>query len=338
MKAHGWLLLPASAVIADAVIVAEAIIRARGEAQVSLALTAHLTAALVGGLLLCLSLPRLGHEVSLRAFALGVSLAFFVPVFGGAAVLVALLAIAVGKPRAETIPIDYFELPDLLTRRPPTEIRPRLPPGRLVHVVRRGRTMNYRFEAVLATGAAPTPIAVSVLKAALSDTAEEVRLSAFGKLETTRRTIEQRIEQEREILARGLSSARTHSLHATIAQLYFEIAYLGLADGEVYRHTLRTAWTHAREACALVPDDALMLQLIGRIHGREAENHESSVEARGAFEAAAAAGMSSSQLASDRAEEAYGRRAFSEVSELLRAMKDLPHDHVLLARIQEFWR
>jgi hypothetical protein len=336
----GWLLLPASAVLLDAAVVGAGVILARSVGAIAIAVLVHVVVALGYGFVLSIALGRTGRETGLRMALLGAAVALFVPLLGSVGLLVALHALVAARPKALGVLFLRFAPPDALTRRPPTELLPSVVTDRLVHLVRHGRTIDTRFRAVLRSNEAPAVVAVPVLKAALSDGAEEVRLSAFSQLEKTRRAIDLRIEKAREELGRAGDGppAERRALHAALAQDYHEIAYLGLAEGEVYRHALKEALAHAENALAMTVDDGPTLRLVARIRLRQAPPDGPAEGVREALDAARAAGIPLAELATDYAEEAFRRRAFGEVAAILGAMDDVAHDHVLLAKIQEFWR
>lgn len=336
MKREIWILLPFVAVATDAVVIAIAFAGARGLPGLATATVLHAGAAAFYGWVLDQSLRRVGRKSDLFVFLLGATVAFFIPVFGGAALTVALLTVATARPKEDKNPVQYLTLRALVDRQPPTQIHRRRPADRLVHVVRSGRAVDDRFEAVLAAASATSATTIAVLRAALADASEEVRLSAFSKLETTTRDLEKRIEEERALLE-GASKAQALVVHATLAQLYFQIAYLGLAEGEVFRHTLKTAATHAEEA-RKGTSDPQMLWLLGRIALLQATPTEHPEEAKGAFEEAVVEGIPGGAVLLDRADEAFRRRAFKEVRKVLSEGADLPHDDVVVRRIQEFWR
>jgi hypothetical protein len=322
----------------DAAIVGAGFGLVRAPRYVLVVVVAHVALSAAYGAVVRRSLLQTGREATIHVFALAMSVALLIPALGPLALVLAFDALMRLKPKVEEVQFQRYAPPPALERRPPTELRPRIVAERLVHLVRHGRSIETRFSAVLHSNEAPAVVAVPVLKAALSDAAEEVRLSAFSQLEKTRRSIDLRIERARERLEQQLSPSDAQSIHAGLAQDYYEIAYLGLAEGEVYKHALKQALTHARASLEIAPDDAPTLRLVGRIRLRQASPEDPAADAKEAFDAAAAAGMPLSELAADYAEEAFGRRAWDEVARVLAGMRDVAHDHVLLARLQEFWR
>jgi hypothetical protein len=81
-----------------------------------------------------------------------------------------------------------------------------------------------------------------------------------------------------------------------------------------------------------------MLWLLGRISLLQATSNEHPEEAKGAFDEALGEGLPAPAVVLDRADEAYRRRAFREVRQVLSEGAAVAHDDVVVGRIQEFWR
>jgi polysaccharide biosynthesis protein PelE len=105
---------------------------------------------------------------------------------------------------------------------------------------RTAQTAEFRFQAVLAIKQLPPRVGVSLLKLAQSDPSDEVRLYAFSRLERMRDDLETQIKKLNAALAHTdkEESARTH---LRLAECYWELGYLGLAEGAVLDHALRSA-------------------------------------------------------------------------------------------------
>jgi hypothetical protein len=338
MKARSWLFLPSSAILADAVNLAVGVTLVREPRQIVSGILAHGILAFVFGLLIKRAVYVLGRSESTRLLVLAAALAFFVPVIGAVALMMAIYVIVTVEVKENTDPFDHYAPPLPFEREPARRLRPTVLANRLLFLVRSGKSMETRSRAVLQASEAPRGIRVQVLKAALADQAEEVRLLAFSQLEKIRRSIDLEIEHALEALKQGPRPKQAWKLHVILAENYHEIAYLGLAEGEIYKHVLASALTHAREALAEVPDDAAMLRLVGRILLRQSPAGEPAANAREAFDAALAAGIVRSELAVERAEEAFRRGAYDEARAALASCDDVPTDRVLVAEIQDMWR
>ncbi|MCL2723544.1 MAG: hypothetical protein FWD69_03820 [Polyangiaceae bacterium] len=338
MKTRFWLTLPSSAVLGDTVLALVGIALLREPRTIVLGILAHGVMAFAFGFFLRRALREMGRAACGRIGALATATAFFIPVFGGAALMAAIYVIVSAKPKEQTISFQRYAPSNPFDRQPTRELRGAVLADRLLHLVRYGGSVEARFRAVLQTNDVPRGIAVQVLKTALADKAEEVRLLAFSQLEKIRRTIDLQIEHALEVLKEGPTPRRAWELHVTLAENYHEVAYLGLAEGELYKHVLKSALTHAREALAIVPDDAAVLRLVGRILLKQSPAGEPAVDAREVFDQAILAGIVQTELAVEGAEEAFRRRAFEEARNGLSTIDGLPTDHVLVAEIQELWR
>jgi hypothetical protein len=338
MKARSWLFLPSSVILVDAVTIGFGVARLRGLGPILIGIAAHAALAVLFAVMLRVALMNLGRPVTLRGLTLSAVLAFFVPVLGAITLAIGIFMMAAIELGQDIEPFDRYAPPDPFARPPRRRLRAITLSERLLFVARSGRTTEARFGAVLQAKDAPRGVRVQVLKAALADRAEEVRLLAFSQLENIRRSIDSEIEHALEGLKLGPRPKQAWKFHVTLAESYHEIAYLGLAEGEIYKHMLVSALTHARAALAEVPDDASTLRLVGRILLRQSPAGEPATSAREAFEAAIAAGIVRTELAVELAEEAFRRGAYDEARAMIATIDDVPNDHVLVAGIQEVWQ
>ncbi|HEY2512880.1 MAG TPA: hypothetical protein VGI39_18565, partial [Polyangiaceae bacterium] len=147
-----------------------------------------------------------------------------------------------------------------------------------------------------------------------------------------RREIELRIKARLGQLETA-PSGESGALHHRVAEDYWELAFLGLVEGEVYRHTLRTASEHAIDALKVEPSSAGAALLLGRISlklGDVARAHEALADAE-------RLGIPAWRVCPYVAEVLFLQGQFHAVGAALLPQAELVHDHLPLARLQRFW-
>lgn len=191
------------------------------------------------------------------------SLAFFVPLIGAVGVAAAVFpALYLPRQRGEQA-WQAMGVPELPFRPKEKRLDMMFSDGGLQDVLRHAPDPNQRLTAIFATRRMPGKEAIPILKLALRDPADDVRLLAYSMLDQKESRINQRIEAALGRLA-GATPARRGALHGTLARWYWELAYLGLAQGSVLEHILEQAREHTDQALRGAPSADLHL-LAGRI-------------------------------------------------------------------------
>ena len=122
------------------------------------------------------------------------------------------------------------------------------------------------------------------------------------------------------------------ALHAELARWYWELAYVGLAQGSVLEHVLQQAWSHVMAALQGNSGGEMYL-LAGRI-AMEQGNLD---EALAQFDQSAQAGMDAVQLAPYRAEIAFLRQRYEEIPEMLATMPAELLQRPPFAALARYW-
>jgi hypothetical protein len=175
----------------------------------------------------------------------------------------------------------------------------------------------------------PARDALPLLRTALGDASEDVRLLAYAILERREKALRASIE-------RKLETSDAYEL----AHDHWELVHGGFVEGELAQRTLQLAAEHARDALERIrldigaPDGSLSV-LLARIELRRGET----AGAARALELAARAGVAGSTLAPLHAELAFIERRFDRIPGLLAsaatgAQLDRPRLHAVI----EHWR
>lgn len=176
-------------------------------------------------------------------------------------------------------------------------------------------SVTERVAAVLAVRHLPTRAAVPILRLALRDPADDVRLLAYAMLDRRDAALQSRIQALETSLAREpLAPGDAAAMHRTLARLHWELSYSGLATGAVEQRALDSAAAHARAALAVdaAADTAVdrgTLFLLGRILLRQGALRE----AEQVLTRARELGIAESSIRPFLAEIAFLERRFAHV-------------------------
>ena len=293
----------------------------RGSALASIGLFAA-GAALAGWPLL-----RLGGPVRAGNALLVFALALFIPVLGP----VGLGAVLVVRARFRPAPRERARLSEA----PPLPGQPlvaggrRFGPGALEGILRHAADPDARMRVVLACRQLRTRSAVALLRLALRDPADDVRLLAYAVLDARERALQVEIQA----LSRDADRARSPAADARLAELYWELAYQELVEGELHTFCLERALEHARQAlrAAAVPRMAL-------VAGRALLRLRRPAEARAFLVDACQRGLPLEVVGPYLAEAGFQLRRPDDVRRHLRSVAGSSRFRPTLANLVESWR
>ncbi|UTW06187.1 HEAT repeat domain-containing protein [Pseudomonas benzenivorans] len=259
------------------------------------------------------------------------ALAFFVPLLGAVGVILAVFPALYLPRKQQEQAWDSMSVPELPFR--PQDQRRDLmfSDGGLRDVVRHAPSTEKRLNALFATRRMEGRDSIPILKLALRDPADDVRLLAYSMLDQQESGINQRIETALGQLAAAAEEQRP-ALHATLARWYWELAYLGLAQGSVLEHVLNQAREHVEQSLAGVSNGESHL-LAGRIALQQglleqAETH---------FQQAELAGVSPQKLVPFRAEMAFIQRRYEEIPAQLATLPEPLLQRPPFAELARYW-
>jgi hypothetical protein len=193
----------------------------------------------------------------------------------------------------------------------------------------------HRVDAVMSLRRMSAERALPLLRVALLDPSEEVRLLAYAIIERREKELRGQIEQALQALEAQTASPtpqRRAALHKTLAERHWELAHGQFVSGELLRTALDLATRHGHASLAAQPDGALAV-LLGRVRLRASD-------ATGALRylrAAAALGVDDCVLAPLYAEAAFLLRRFRSVRPLLARASRSANARPRLEPILRFW-
>lgn len=189
-----------------------------------------------------------------------------------------------------------------------------------------------RLTALLAIQEAPARVSADLLRQLLADPIEDIRLLAYGMIDGKEKLIGMRILSEEARLEKTTDSEALYGGNKRLAELYWELAYQKLVQGDMLVHACHQARDHATEAVKIRDDDAGLWFLLTRIaiELREAD------AAADAIHHARKLGFPSDQLTPYEAELAFLQRRFKEIGPLFESLASTP-GALRLSSIYRFW-
>ena len=190
--------------------------------------------------------------------------AFFIPLLGLPAVFVAVLISGYRRRTKILQPFSNLVMPEFVLSLRESEIR--FSQGgiksRLAHS---SIPTPQRLQSLLALQGIPARVSSPLLQDMLGDASDDIRLVAYGLLDSREKKITAQIH--RELV--NLRSAESRELRLVglrhLAELYWEMIYAGLAQGDLRIHALNQSLFYADSALKLANQDTGLLFLKGRI-------------------------------------------------------------------------
>ena len=262
-----------------------------------------------------------------QAAVLGFVLSCVLPVLGMMGMLL-LVTPALTRHTGPTSATLWRQIPAL-------ELPARAPPGNAADALAGSRNLDAilhnaprppdRAAALMGTLRLPDVQGAALLRKALKDRNEEVRLLAYALLSRKEKAVEARIHGLRQTLSRA-APEECFAQHRALAHAYWELYLLGAQHAASASHVLAYVEEHAHIALAHQPEDAGLQFLLGRTLLRQ----ERWDQAEQTFRNAERAGMAPRRLLAYRAEIEFrlgtGRSSVHPVPEMFYA-KPSGHQH-----------
>jgi polysaccharide biosynthesis protein PelE len=289
-----------------------ALLQETGTREFVVFLVQHAAASVMLATFVWYRMPHEFHRSRARITALLFNFSFFVPVLGLPAIGMAAFLGRIHRHSPVAQPFASVTEPEFIpARREPdggfgqSAIKPRLKCASV--------PASQRLKSLLALQDVPPRIASPLLHHMLGDTSDDIRLVAYGLLDGREKKVTADINRELSNLKAADGTERRLVCTKRLAELYWELTYSGLAEGDLRAHALRQALVHAEEALTLAPEESGLLFLKGRILHEMARNDEAYQE----LERAVAHGLPESRVLPYIAEILFEQRDYAQVRNLL---------------------
>jgi hypothetical protein len=259
----------------------------------------------------------------------------FMPVVGLAGLGTALFIRERGGKRKQILEIIETDSPRLSGSPLQTDQAGRFGPGSLEGIVRHSPNPDLRMRVVLACRQLPGRLAVPLLRLALRDRVDDVRLLAYAVLDGREREIQFEIQA---LLSRaGVNDPSAADvplgIRSKMAELYWELVYQGLVEGELLSFSIEQVLSHANVVLSSSHGHPRMALLSGRalLLRRRFD------QARGMLEEALRRGLSVEVVGPYLAEIDYELRRPDDVRRQVRQFAESARLRPALANIVEKW-
>ena len=197
----------------------------------------HTAGSIAGGAFMAGILPLQYRRQPLSAFCLFFCICLFIPGLGLAGLLLAVWPAFYFIHRPALEGYRQVSVPDLPYKPLKVQEQPIHGQAGMVSVLRHSQDPDRRIRAVMATRQMTSQEAIPVLKEALRDPVDDVRLLAYSMLDSKEEEINATIRSLR-LRLENIGQLQRGDVHERISNSYWELAFLGLAQGEVLRHAL----------------------------------------------------------------------------------------------------
>lgn len=294
------------------------------------ALPVHLLAAILLATGIYGLLPRDYRQPPEGVWALLFSATLFVPGLGAIGLLVGMLPALYVPRRPERPEWERRRIPELPFRPVPVPSDTVFLRAGLISAMLNVGDRAQRQKAVLNCRHLNRRQAVPILRAALIDPADEVRLLAYSMLSNKEKGLEEQIGKR---LSEVENAPGDDGTRQELAELYWECAYIDLARASLRTHVLEEALYHLDAALAVHCDGPrlLMRARICTALGRFEEAEQS-------LDQAESAGMGADRISPYRAEFWFRRGNFDRIGrELARLSPDVVRRDPALGPVLAYW-
>ena len=304
---------------------------AGSEAALLRYLLAHAGASALVALVAIRGLPAALAEPRAPLLLLLFGIALAIPLLGPVAVMAAVLLLRVLPAKTRTRVFRAVQLPKFDPRqRPGSGFRQA---GMRAFLANSLAPVATRLRALVVLQNISGRVASPLLRDVLSDPSEDIRLLAYGMLERQEKNLNRSIHDESTRFSLAADDVGQADAAKRLADLYWELVYQGLAQGDLRQHALQRSLHYTQIALRQNPGDAALHLRRGRLLQALAQPRT----AQAAYDQALALGLPKTRIVPYLAEAAYDIGDFPTVRALMSELGDwqsLPR----LQPVIDYWR
>jgi polysaccharide biosynthesis protein PelE len=292
----------------------------------------HMAGSTAGAAHMTVEVPHRYRRRRWLTFFFFFSICLFIPSLGVAGLLLAVWPGIALERHQKQDPYRRVGVPELPFKPLNVQKQPIYGQAGMISVLRHAQDPERRIKALIATRQMTSQEAIPVLKEALRDPVDDVRLLAYSMLDAKEEEINASIRKLLERLE-DKNPAQLPKLHERISNCYWELAYLGLAQGEVLRHALARSLEHLEQALQAGADEpTLHIQ-----RGRLLMHQQRWDAAARAFDSAVAQGIPAIGVTPYLAEIAFEKRDFNQVAVYMHKLGPSVRRSERLAAVAAYW-
>ncbi|MBB1354321.1 HEAT repeat domain-containing protein [Pseudoalteromonas sp. SR45-5] len=296
-----------------------------------LAIFLHAIASIFFAIVSYVFIPKKYKTTPYSSLLLMFLLLFTLPVLGIMGVVVA-LTFALCKPlKNDEIEIEEHKIPELPFEARAISANPTYSIGGLKAILKHANEPNKRLSAVMAARHMSDSQAIPILKLALKDLEDDIRLLAYSTLDGKETKLNEKISLYQQEIAVTTKQPKLSHLQKQLAELYWELSYLGLAQGALRKYVLEKAEALALQSIEHVKTPATFI-FLGRI-SLALDKYEIAHEY---LLKATEFGMARRHVLPYKAEVAFCMNKFDDCKRYLKELPEQPKGSEL-RHLQEYW-
>ena len=276
-------------------------------------------------------IPDKYKTTKISAMFLSFLLLFTLPIIGIFGVVLA-IPYALCKPlKNENVEIAEHQIPELPFETRSISATPTYSMGEMKTILKYANEPNKRLTTVMAARHMTDSKAIPILKLALKDLEDDVRLLAYSTLDSKETVLNEKISILQQQISIATTPNKKSNLQQQLAHAYWELSYLGLAEGAIKTYVLEKA--EALTLQSLEYDKkAANLVFLGRIYLALGKYEQALVYLTKSREL----GMAERHVLPYIAEVAFYMNKFDDCKRHLDALSIQPKGS-MLRHIQEYW-
>ncbi|WP_415794571.1 hypothetical protein [Comamonas aquatilis] len=268
-----------------------------------------------------ISVPRGLSQQRLTLVALIALVSFAIPIVGMLGCVAALLALRRSHGRDMGRKFPSMQLPEFDQHQLNSNSRRQT--GLRTFLSNPAAPVASRMRAMVALNNVSGRIASPMLRTALTDSSDDLRLLAYSMLDSKEQQISQTIHSEQQALqqaieAEGPSPLGPRGVQAAwaLSDLYWEMIYQGIAQSDVREHAIFQSLHYCLMALEQRPKNALLHLRKGRLM----QLTQDYTQAQNAYEMALALGLAPTRVIPYQAEIHFLQHNYSQVQKLMHTL------------------
>jgi len=192
--------------------------------------------------------------------------------------------------------------------------------------------VDLRMKALLALQNMPARHTSGILREALSDSSDDLRLLAYGMLDSREKQLTHRIQEALHSYQQATSSAERYLPARELAELYWELVYQNLVQGDMRSFSLEQVQKYATEALKETVKDAGLWAISGRMWTLRGDY----IRATGCFSTAIKQGFPLARAEPYLAELAFLRQDYASTRRIMKNLHERGGSRPLLIAA-DYW-
>ena len=229
----------------------------RSEGALLSYLALHAGASVLLSLSLLPLVPKRIAQPRWAALLLMIACSYGIPIAGFIGVVLAFITLHLYREKLGPVAFDSVQLPEFDQHQKRHSNQHHV--GLRSFLGNTQAPRDSRLRAMAALQYVPGRTASPLLRTVLSDPSEDLRLLAYGMLDNLEKRINRAIDHEldtRQAAEKAADEARILQSSQRLSDLYWELIYQDLVQGDLHQHALRESLRYCEEVLRSEPDNA----------------------------------------------------------------------------------